>query len=80
MHAEKSRNTADSPLFRFETFIYFLTLVFRHEERERERERERDNFYYADCSYIAHSQRPSWTARPRVKSQLSDPANAPRIP
>ena len=30
-------------------------LVFRHEERERE------NFYSADCFYIAHSQLPSWT-------------------
>ena len=28
------RNTDDSPLFRYETFINFLTLVFRHEERE----------------------------------------------
>ena len=30
------RNTDDSPLFRYETFINFLTLVFRHEESERE--------------------------------------------
>ena len=37
------RNTGDS-LFRHETFIYFLTLVFRHEERETH------NFYYADCT------------------------------
>ena len=28
------RNTDDSLLFRYETFINFLTLVFRHEERE----------------------------------------------
>ena len=28
------RNTDDSPLFRYETFINFLTLVFRHEERD----------------------------------------------
>ena len=28
------RNTGDSPLFRYETFINFLTLVFRQEERE----------------------------------------------
>ena len=28
------RNTDDSPLFRYGTFINFLTLVFRHEERE----------------------------------------------
>ena len=36
------RNTGDSPLFRYETFINFLTLVFRHEERETH------NFYYVD--------------------------------
>ena len=28
------RNTDDSPLFMYETFINFLTIVFRHEERE----------------------------------------------
>ena len=33
--------------------------------------RERHNFYYADGSYITHNQLPSWTARPRVKSQLT---------
>ena len=38
------RNADDSPLFRYETFINFLTLVFRHEERETH------NFYYADCT------------------------------
>ena len=36
------RNTDDSPLFRYETFINFLTQVFRHEGRESH------NFYYAD--------------------------------
>ena len=30
------RNTDDSPLFRYEMFIYFLTLVFRLDKRERE--------------------------------------------
>ena len=38
------RNTDDFPLFRYKTFINFLTLVFRHEERETH------NFYYADCT------------------------------
>ena len=28
------RNPDESPLFRYETFINFLTLVFRHEERD----------------------------------------------
>ena len=28
------RNTENSPLFRYATFMNFLTLVFRHEERE----------------------------------------------
>ena len=32
--AEEIRNTDDSTLFTYETFINFLTLVFRHEERE----------------------------------------------
>ena len=36
------RSTDDSPLFRYETFINFLTLVFRHEERGTH------NFYYTD--------------------------------
>ena len=54
------RNTGDSPLFRYETFINFLTLVFRHENRERH------NFYYADCTIrpnkrAAHPVAPSWT-------------------
>ena len=39
-----------------ETFIYFLTFSLSTR-----------NFYYADCSYIAHS----WIARPRVKSALT---------
>ena len=38
--------------------------------------RERHNFYYADCSYIAHSQPPARLTRPRVKSQLTDLTNA----
>ena len=37
--------------------------------------RERHNSYYADCSYIVLQSTPSWTARPRVKSQLTDPIN-----
>ena len=55
------RNTDDSPLFRYETIINFLTLVFRHEERERH------DFYYADCTIWpnkrpAHPVAPSWTS------------------
>ena len=57
------RNTEDS-LFRYETFIHFLTFSLSTR-------REGDNFYYADCSYVTHSQLPSWTAWPRVKSQLT---------
>ena len=54
------RNTDDYPLFRYETFINFLTLVLRHEERERH------NFYYADCTIwpnkrTAHPVASSWT-------------------
>ena len=37
------RNTNDSPLFRYETFINFLGLVFRYEERETQ-------LFYADCT------------------------------
>ena len=59
---------------------FFFTFTFFDTWRKRERERERDNFYDADCSYIAHSQLPRWTARPRVQSQLNDPTNALRIP
>ena len=44
----------------FETFINFLTLVFRHVERERH------NFYYADNTIwpnerAAYLVAPSWT-------------------
>ena len=62
----KTRNTDDSPLFRYETFINFLTLVFRYDERERH------NFYFADCSYIAHNQPPSWTghAQSRISTNI----------
>ena len=59
------RNTDDSPLFRYETFITFLTLVFQHEERETH------NFYYADCSYIAHSQPPQLDWAGPAQSQIS---------
>ena len=48
------RNTDDSPLFRYETFINFMTFSFSTRE-------QRHNFYDADCSYIAHSQPFSWT-------------------
>ena len=41
---------------------FFLLLVFRHEERERH------NSYYADCSYIAHSPLPNWTARSPISA------------
>ena len=52
------RNTDDSPLFRYETFINFLTLVFRYEEKH--------NFYYADCTIwpnkrATHPVAPCWT-------------------
>ena len=61
-------NTDDSPLFRYETFINFLTLVFLHEERERH------NFYYADYTIwpnkrAAHPVAPSWTGP--AQSQIS---------
>ena len=70
------RNTDDSPLFRYETFINFLTRFFTRGERERERERERvththththtHNCYYADCTIwpnkrAAHHIAPSWS-------------------
>ena len=45
--------------------------VFRHEERETQ------FFYYADCSYIVLQSTPSWTARPRVKSQLTSFSKSP---
>ena len=53
------RNTDVSPLFRYEMFINFLTLVFQHEERE-------THFYYADCTIwpnkrTVHPVAPSWT-------------------
>ena len=57
------RNTDDFPLFRYLAFIYFLTFSFSARE-------ERDNFYNADCSYIAHSHpHPSWTDP--AQSQIS---------
>ena len=65
------RNTDDSPLFRYETFINFLTLVFRHEERERH------NLYYADCTIwpnkrAAHPVATSWTgpAQSRISTNV----------
>ena len=69
------RNTDDSSLFRYETFINFLTLVFRHEERE-------TPFllcwlYYADCTIwpnkcAAHPVAPSWTgpAQSRISTSV----------
>ena len=51
-------------LFKYETFIHFLTFSLSTRG-----ERERRNFYYADCSYIAHSQLPSWTGP--AQSQIS---------
>ena len=55
-------NTDDSPLFRYETFINFLTLIFRHEERERH------NFYYADYT-IPYP--PAGLARPSPESDFN---------
>ena len=70
------RNTGDSPLFRYETFINFLSLVFRHKERERH------NFYYADCiiwpnKRAAHPVANAGLARPRVGSQLTSFLKSP---
>ena len=56
----KHRNTDDTRWFRYEMFIDFMSLVFRHEERERR------NFYYADCSIwpnkrVTHPVVSNWT-------------------
>ena len=55
------QNTDDSPLFRYETFINFLTLVFNMR-------RASYNFYYADCTIWPNKRAvhpvappPSWT-------------------
>ncbi len=53
-----------------------------HEVNKRfvpEQRRERHTFYYADCSYIAHSHPPppAGLARPRVKSQLTAFSKSP---
>ena len=62
------QNTGDSPLFRYETFINFLTLVFPHEEKDRH------NFYSTGCTIwpnerAAHPVAPSWTGP--AQSQIS---------
>ena len=50
------------PLFRYKTFInFFWLLVFWHEERVR------DNFYNADCSYIALQSTPQLNSQPRIR-------------
>ena len=57
------RNTDDSPLFRYETFIYFLT--FRHEERKTQ---------FLLCWLFLNrpkSTTPAGLALPRVKSQVT---------
>ena len=54
-------------LFRYEMFIDFLSLVFRHEERERERERD-TIFTILTVPTSSFSQLPSWTARPNLNS------------
>ena len=59
------RNTDDSPLFRYETFITFLTFSFST------RGETDTNFYYADCSYIAHSQPPAQLDWPGSESNLN---------
>ena len=63
------RNTDDSPLFRYETFIKFLTPVFRYEETH--------NFYYTGCTIrpnkrAAHPVAPSWTgpAQSRISTHV----------
>ena len=71
------RNTGDSPLFRYETFINFLTLVFPREERETH------NSYNADCTIwpnkrtAHHVAPPAGLARPRVGSQLKSFSKSP---
>ena len=67
------RNTDDSPLFKYETFIYFLTLLFRHEERETQ---------FLQCWLFLHrpqSTPPGGLARPRVKSPLTAFFKNPQI-
>ena len=59
-------NADDSPLFRYETFIYFLTLVFRHEERERH-----TIFTMLTIPTSPAVNSPAWLARPWVKYQLT---------
>ena len=61
---ENTRNTDDSSCSGTKRLFTSWLLFFRHEERERH------NFYYADCSYIAHSHLSSWNARSSDKSQL----------
>ena len=51
----KYRSTDDSRCSGKERLFTSWVLVFRLNERETH------NFYYADCSCIAHTQLPSWT-------------------
>ena len=72
-------NTDDSPLFRYETFINFLTLVFRHKEREAQ-------FLICWLYYLtqqmccaSRSRQLDWPglAWPRVGSQLTSFSKSP---
>ena len=73
------RNTDDSPLFRYETFINFLNLVCRHEERETQ-------FLLCWLYYLIQQTRcasgspPAGLARPRVGSQLTSFSKSPSSP
>ena len=66
------QNTHHSPFFRYETFINFLSLVFRHEERETQ---------FLLCWLFLHHPHPtpSWTAQPRVKISTHFWTARPRV-